>query len=48
MGGVTQDKKPTSQPKSGLVGECPDVKMNGCSIPFAIDTGHVTKSKHAQ
>ncbi|KAL7406248.1 hypothetical protein ABVT39_016389 [Epinephelus coioides] len=41
VGAVTQEKEPTAQPKSALVGECPDVivKMNGCSIPFVHDTG---------
>ena len=41
MGAVTQDKEPTSQPKPALVGECLDVivKINGCSIPFVLDTG---------
>lgn len=39
--GAVQTTGPTSQPKSALVGECPDVviQINGCSIPFILDTG---------
>lgn len=48
VGAITQDKESTTrpttrpeQPKSALVGECLDVvvKMNGCPIPFVLDTG---------
>ncbi len=47
---VTQDKEPTSQPKSAFVSECPDVvsKMNGCSIPFVLGyriIGHFAEPK---
>lgn len=41
MGAATHDEQPTLQSKSAFVGECPDVviKINGCSIPFVMDTG---------
>ena len=39
--GVITQEEPTSQPKSALIGECPNVvvNMNGCPIPFVLDTG---------
>ena len=41
VGAVSQVKVPVSQSKHDLIEDCPDVvvKVNGCPIPFLLDTG---------